>query len=239
MLAPMRLVSCGVLWLAVAPGCSESPAPRPSVVLVVVDTLRADSTTSHGHPRDLTPRLARFADSGAVFLDCFAVSPWTTPSVASLVTGRYPDELGIRRMAQPLPEGAVTLAERLRAAGYATGAVVSNGMAGPQFGFDAGYDSFAFERYKEDDLDTTGYAAKRPSFTADRVTDRALEWLEGAREPFFLYVHYTDPHEPYLPPQKWRAAFSADPALPDELLLGLGFVRSRRDAGLAEATSPS
>jgi arylsulfatase A-like enzyme len=106
--------------------------------------------------------------------------------------------------------------------------VVSNSIVGPAYGHDAGYDDFYFERYKQGELDLTGTNVARPAFTADRVTDRALEWLEGARQPFFLHVHYTDPHEPYLAPEEWRERFAGPTSLPEGMLLGKRFMLNPR-----------
>jgi arylsulfatase A-like enzyme len=186
---------------------------RPvDVVLIVVDTLRADALGCYGAEPSPTPHMDRLASQGARFAAATATSSWTGATVASLTTGRYPDELGFRSKKSGLPTGVPNLAETLGAAGYQTLAVVSNGVAGPKFGHDRGYDAFAFEPYK------TSAGDRRPAFTAERVTDRALEtWRTRDDErPTFLHVHYTDPHDPYLPPARWRRH---DPPLDDGYLL--------------------
>lgn len=212
------------LALASACGCGrgDAAARPPDVVVVLVDTLRADVLASYGGPVGEGGAIAGLAARGALFENAQAASPWTGPSVSSLLTGFYPDEIGIHDIADPLPRSVTNLAQRLRGAGYATGAVVSNNIAGPAYGHDKGYDRFVFGRYKDKQGD--GPAAARPSFTADRVTDAALAWLSelpgGDRRPFFLYVHYTDPHEPYLPPEPFRSRFQgAVEPLPDEVVL--------------------
>ncbi len=188
------------------------------MVLIVVDTLRADVLSCYRNADPTSPTLEGLAARGVLFEQAQASSPWTGPSVASLVTGRYPDELGIHELIDPLPESALTLAERFAAAGYHTGAVVSNNIVGPDFGQQQGYASFHLERYKSRRRD--GKGDRRPEFTADRVSDIALAWLaQATREgqpPFFLYVHYTDPHEPYVPPEPFRSAFLHGAAAPDE-----------------------
>jgi uncharacterized sulfatase len=151
-----------------------------------------------------------------------AASPWTGPSVASVVSGRYPDELGIRDLDDPLPRAALTLAEVLKEEGWQTGAVVSNGFVAPWFGHDQGYEMFHHEEYTGEDDNFT------PVCTADRVTDMALEWIADVSGPYFLYVHYTDPHDPYLPPQEWKERFVEGPdVLPDQLLQQQAFAKTR------------
>jgi arylsulfatase A-like enzyme len=185
----------------------------------MIDTLRADHLECYGFDKPTSPAIAQLADQGTLFEQVVAASPWTGPSVAAVLTGHYPDELGVRDLRAPLPDSALTLAERFKEAGYTTGAVVSNAVAGPSYNHDQGYDFFYFERYKGKKGDTEEGLVNRPVFTADRVTDQALAWLRSAQKPFFLYVHYTDPHDPYLPPLSWREPFIAGRIAPDESLL--------------------
>ena len=186
-------------------GCGEGGATAPpSMVILLIDTLRADHVTGYGGEETLTPEFAKLAHEGVVFRNVLAASPWTGPSVAALLTGRYPDELGVRHLTDPFPQGAVSLAERFRAAGFATGAVVSNGVVGPAYGYDRGFDHFRFERNRVH-RDASGRVLDPPVlFGAAEVTDAALEWIRDQDGPFFLYVHYNDPHDPYLPPAAWR-----------------------------------
>ncbi len=210
------------LWLQLAlSACADRqdpPAGPRDVVLIVIDTLRADVLSCYRNADPTSPNLEALAARGVLFEHAQASSPWTGPSVASLVTGRYPDELGIHELIDPLPERALTLAERFEAAGFHTGAVVSNNIVGPGFGQDQGYASFHLERYKSRRRDGSG--DRRPVYTAERVTATALSWLEEAqqegRTPFFLYVHYTDPHEPYVPPEPFRRAFLHGAEAPGE-----------------------
>jgi arylsulfatase A-like enzyme len=212
-------------------GCGRDK-PTLSVVVIMIDTLRADQIGLEESEEKVAPRILRLAEEGTLFRNVFAASPWTGPSVASIVTGYYPDELGIRNLRDPLPPEAVTLAERFKAEDYMTGAVVSNAMAGPAYGFDQGYESLYIERYKGKAPAGPAPGAPRPSFTADRVTDKALEWLKGAKAPFFFYVHYTDPHEPYMPPAEWRNKFLAGrEPLDDDYLAESAFTRSKEVPG--------
>lgn len=209
----------------------------PCVVIIMIDTLRADHLTCYGYRRATSPRIDGLAKEGVVFKNVFAASPWTGPSVASIVTGKYPDEVGIHDLRDPLPEDAVTLAERLKTAGYDTAAVSSNAMAGPLYGHTQGYDEFIFDRYKGKEEEGR---APRPSFTADKVTDRALEWLENRERPFLLYVHYTDPHDPYLPPPSWRDQFLRDrPPLDEEFMARSEFTRGIPEPDVIERAKAS
>ena len=175
--------------------------PPPNLVVVMIDTLRADALAAYGAPSPRMPRVDALAERGAVFTDVLANSSWTRPSVASLFTGLRPEEHGANA-GDRLPEARRTLAEMLRDAGYETAAVVSNfAVVGAQSGFAQG-----FERFEELQGDPWPYAR------ADRVTDAALGFVDGraARgaesKPLFLYLHYLDPHDPYLSgitPGRW------------------------------------
>ncbi len=212
---PHAAVSGALPILLSIAGCS-GPEP-PSIVLIVIDTLRADALEPHGAAPGSSPRLDELAREGVVFDAALGVSPWTGPSVASIVTGMYPDELGIHDFRDAMPSSVVTLAERFSGAGYSTGAVVSNGLAGPAYRHDQGFEDFHFRHYKGRRRDVGDELAGRPVFTADRVSDAALAWIGTATSPFFLHVHYTDPHEPYLPPPRWLARTSE--TLDDEAIL--------------------
>ena len=197
------VLACATALLA---SCSGR-ARKPSIALVVIDTLRADELDCYGSSVPTSPVLARLSADGVTFDDLFAASPLTTTSVATILTGLYPDEAGVRGLRFPLSSAARTLAERLSEVGYTAGAVLSNAAAGPLYGFDQGYKEVHYENYIEDQRKPG--ASSRPTFTADRVTDRALEMVPKLGSPFFLYVHYTDPHAPYLPPDGWAERYLA------------------------------
>lgn len=215
-------------------GCAEGERQRPlSVVVIVVDTLRADALESHGAPAGCSPALRALAGRGCVFADAFAAAPWTGPSVAALLTGRYPDEVGVRALRDPLPASVTTLAQRFQRAGYATGSVVSNALAGPTYGHGKGYDFMHFERYKEGPGDP-------PTFRAGAVVDAALPWLEARlaepERPFFLYLHTCDPHEPYLPIEPFRTRFTqGHEPLEEAWLLSQAYVQPRLENSKVEA----
>jgi len=195
-------------------------APR-SLLLVVVDTLRADHTSAYGYARDTTPQLARLAAEGARVVAVYAPSATTGPTHAALFTGRHPRSVGVRRNAVPLPEDVATLAERLADAGLETAGIVSSFVLNRRFGFDRGFgtwdDRFDRERATVGHRKFEGHALEEGfDRRASDTTDRALRWLAGARgAPFFLFVHYFDPHEPYVAPLPYarRFASAADASL--------------------------
>jgi len=161
------------------------------VVLIGIDTLRADATSLYGpslHGRDTTPNLRKLAERGVLFRNAVSQAPWTIPSFGAIHTGRYPHEHGGYSLNGALRDNEVLLAEALAEAGYATRAVVSHTYVGPQRGFAQG-----FERY--DASNALGHRA----ITSEAVTDLALRILAARDErPLFLFAHYFDAHYEYM-----------------------------------------
>ncbi|MDH3403042.1 MAG: sulfatase-like hydrolase/transferase [Acidobacteriota bacterium] len=200
----------GILAAALAvAGCGEPAAPRRSVanvLLVTVDTLRADHLSAWGYARPTSPVIDRLAAEGVRFDQAWAQWPKTGPSFASLFTATYPKDNGIvRRIGTPLPAGFLMLAEGLKRRGYATHAVVSNSAVGREFYFDQGFDTYV-ETWKlppePDGSANTAAVVNREVLATVAAMDRS--------RPFFLWVHYIDPHFPYRPPAEWLAPFLAD-----------------------------
>ncbi len=165
-------------------------ASRPNIVFILLDTLRADALAAWGGEGDLMPQLDRFLDGAYRFTDVWANASWTRPSMGSYFTGLLPEEHGARDIGDRLPEARVTLAEVLRERGYETTAFVANIAAvGRSAGFSQGFDRFV-------------EIAAKPYARARQVNRSVRGWLEQRpREtaaPAFLYLHYLDPHEPYL-----------------------------------------
>jgi arylsulfatase A-like enzyme len=174
-------------------GDGDAPA---GVVLIVVDTLRADHLGTYGSPLGLTPALDGVADRGVVFEQAIAPSSWTRSTMASLFTSRYPSSLGVLGREDALAPAALTLAEVLRDAGrMQTLGVITNQNAGRPFGFDQGFDRFEVPEL------TAGYPHDAQIHIAEGVTRRALHLLDDRVSglPFFLFMLYIDPHDPYLP----------------------------------------
>jgi arylsulfatase A-like enzyme len=177
-------------------GCDEPR--RPDVVLITVDTLRADYLGSYGDA-SATPRIDAFAAGAAVFERCAAPMPLTRPSHFSLFTAAYPREHGVLNNAAALPDEAWTLTEALAEAGWRTGGFVGVRLLGPDSGVDQGFEHF----------DQPETARER---VAAEVVERALAWVAGLgeHEPYFLWVHLFDPHLPYVPPEPYRNGVAAD-----------------------------
>jgi len=173
---------------------STSPPTRPNLILLSVDTLRADHLGLYGYSRKTSPNLDQLLSRGAWFSDATCNVPLTNPSFSSMLTSRYPHQTGATRNGIPMIPGNQTLAQILKDQGYHTAAILSNWplkarLSGLKPGFDL-YDDEFFEKrwlFFNDERD------------AERVTGQALSWLEQKpAEPFFLWVHYSDPHAPYL-----------------------------------------
>lgn len=219
-----------VAWLPlVLAGCARDEAWN--VLLVTFDTTRADRIGAYGYPEPTTPNVDRLASEGVLFTRSFATNPVTLPSHGSILTGTYPPTHGIRdNGVYVLPEEATTLAEILRQEGYATAAIVSSFVLDSRFNVDQGFDVFddrVEAHWSRDELaaraaNAFGFAERK----ANLVTLAAREWWETRpRRPFFLWLHYFDPHEPRNPPEPHHSRFH-DPydgelAFADEQLGGV------------------
>jgi arylsulfatase A-like enzyme/Flp pilus assembly protein TadD len=237
------------------------PADRPqklphaalagsNVLLVTIDTLRADHVGAYGSDGALTPTIDQFAQEGLVFDRTYAHVPLTLPSHASLMTARYPTRTGVHdngtfRLAADVP----TLATTLRAAGYRTGAFVGAFVLDARFGLNQGFDVY------DDRMLGSSADLNVVQRTADQVLAPAYDWIVARRSPesqaspappasspgtpWFCWVHLYDPHEPYTPPEPYRSRFAGEPydgevAYADGAL-GL-FVGRLRAAGVLDRT---
>jgi arylsulfatase A-like enzyme len=199
------------LSLSLALGCSLFD-DRPNVVLVTVDTLRADRVSAYGYELPTTPAIDALASEGVLFERAIAASSATAPSHATILTSRRVREHSVSyfngRSRLVAPD---SLAPRFRAAGWATGAFVGNYMLQPRTGFDAGFDVFDSE-LEPVRLDEMAIFERG----AEATSERALAWLRAQREgPFFLWFHLQDPHGPYLPPNTHFGLFEIE-RRPDE-----------------------
>ena len=165
---------------------TRSSRTAPSIVLIVMDTLRADRMSCHGYERDTTPHLDRLAARGTRFENAYATSSWTWPSTASILTGLLPFEHGvIANDSSTLFLGCETLPEVLQRRGYTTGAISCNPLIAPERYFDQGFETFD---------------SAREMRMTDEVIDQALAWIDrNAGTRFFLYLHLVDPHTPHRP----------------------------------------
>jgi arylsulfatase A-like enzyme len=178
----VRILLLLVLW-----GCGC--AAPPDLILVVIDTLRADALPGYGAPLANAPKLAELSRRGVLFERVVAPSSWTKTSMASLLTGTDPSRHGVRKTGHVLSSELPTLALVLRNAGYRTLAVQGNPWLRSVFGFDNGFDRYEYEYLQ----------------SAQQVNASALELLEeaGRERPVFLYLHYMDVHAPYQPARRW------------------------------------
>ena len=216
-----RARACLILLTLVSgsAGCRK-PASRPSdhppnLLLVTIDTLRADHCSLYGYGRPTPPRLERLAREGIRFAAAYSPMPSTGPSHASLFTSLHPLTHRVLANGYRLPDEHEVLAETLRARGYQTAAVIAAYPLKSRFGYSRGFESYD-ETFTEEEASVrrTGWEGKPLTEPFDRrgtaVTRRALEWLGRQRRagPFFLWLHYFDPHSPYDPPEPFRSRFA-------------------------------
>ncbi len=179
-----------------------------NVLLVTLDTTRADRLGCYGAPGDPTPRLDALAGGGVRFERAITVAPITLPSHATILTGLYPPNHGVRDNGEfPLAPSHVTLAELLGAQGYETAAFVSAFVLDGRFGLRQGFDHY------DDRVGPPSGEQSVEDRPAGEVTDAAVAWLGGRQSdrPFFAWVHYFDPHIPYAAPEPFRSRFAQEP----------------------------
>jgi arylsulfatase A-like enzyme len=209
-------IALSLLGLLAASCTQPAAEQRPNILLVVVDTLRADHLGTYGYDRDTTPYIDRLAARGTVFESTIAQSSWTAPSIASLWTSRLPSEVGVAAMEGPdglrsvrdrfvtgLREDATTLAEVLESAGYTTIAASANSFVTDQFFMLQGFAQSAFV-----------------NGNAGALFSKALEMLDARaakRAPVFLFVHLIDVHEPLRPPAPYDRMFDTLDGRPHEI----------------------
>lgn len=230
----------GVLAILVAgaAACDSNRAPKAAplpagvlrganVLLVTIDTLRADRLGAYGSTRGLTPTFDRLAAEGLRFASAYAHVPLTLPSHASLMTGGYPTRHGVRdNGAFRLDDQSPTLAAALKGAGYRTAAFVGSFVVDARFGLNRGFDVY------DDRMLGSSTALEPVQRNAEQVLAPALEWIVGstaqtkapasqapsptspqppASSPWFVWAHLYDPHEPYTPLEPYRSRYSAEP----------------------------
>lgn len=204
--APARWLLAALLATVLPAACQPgAKLPDRNVILISIDSLRADHLGCYGYDQPTSPNIDRLAATGVRFDRAYATSPWTLPSHASMFTGLYADTHGVYSANSALKKDATTLPAVLRKAGYQTAAVVCAPLLKKRYGLHHG-----FELY---DVELIGANAKkaRAVKVGPSVTKKALAWLDGRGEkPFFLFLHYWDPHYDYNPPQKYVDLFDPD-----------------------------
>lgn len=208
-------------------GCSPESKQRPNILLIVIDTLRADRLGCYGNKRGLTPFLDSLAARGTLFLNAYAPSSWTCPSVASLMTSRYPMQHRVVSFASKLADEERTLAETLQPLGYLAGGFSANFRLLGALGYAQG-----FQHWRAD-LEGAG------GLRGGDLRRQSIEWLDQARRsapgrPALLYLHFMEPHAPYDPPEPFREQFgrnedaAVDAATANEHLVGLRWYKLTR-----------
>ncbi|MSR62802.1 MAG: hypothetical protein EXS08_10205 [Planctomycetes bacterium] len=196
-------LSCVASALGACSPAAPRPSGRPNVVLICLDTVRADHLGTYGCPRATTPALDALAARSLSFADASATAGWTKPSVPSFLTGTYPCQHGVYEgsardeagaVTDILPASSLTLAEVFEQNGYQTAAFVHNAQLRAGNGFEQG-----FGTYQQENMD------------ARAIRWRGLDWLDQERggKPFFLYLHFLDAHWPYPAPEQWLSRFAS------------------------------
>jgi arylsulfatase A-like enzyme len=204
------------VWLllaVLASGCASDQRPR-ALLVITVDTLRADRLKMYGSSLELMPNVDELAALSDVFRRAYAPAPFTLASISALLTGRYPGELGIVNNLSVVPAGTETLAGALQGRGWRTGAVISSFVLREACGLNVGFDEY--------DATYPAVEARRPvpERTAADTTDAALRMLDRLTSDrtsrVFLWVHFQDPHGPYTPPPSLRERYlDAERRAPD------------------------
>ncbi len=185
-------------------GCARESAP-PNVLLITIDTLRADHLSCYGYPRATSPALDRLASEGVRFDQASVQWPKTGPSFASILSATYPkDNRVVRQVGKPISFELRMLAEVLAEHGYTAHAVVSNGALASELAYHQGFETY-FETWKLPEEEAEGSHAA----VVNRQAMAAVKKIDRGR-PFFLWVHYIDPHFPYAPPEPWTDKFQDD-----------------------------
>lgn len=220
---PALALGLACLWAA----CAKSP--RPNVILITIDTLRADYLSCYGHPRPTSPNLDAFAGDAVLFEQVLCQSPETLPSHTSIMTGMHPRTHKVISHESKVDDAITTLAEVLNKRGYVTGAVVSSHVLDAKYGLDQGFAAYrpVHYAYKERQRELMHQREEDPT------TEEALTWMRDHRKSrFFLWVHWFHPHRAYNPPPRYKQIFAGDyagPAAADQNDFAMRVWRDRVD----------
>ena len=202
-------------------GGDDAPAQRPNVLLISIDSLRADHVGCYGYAKPTTPTIDRLAREGVMFRSAVSTTSWTLPAHAAMFTGLYDSAHGATDVTARLDERHVTLAEAMRDAGYQTVGLYGGPFLHPTFGLDQGFETYincmsvlpsdapaeAFREY-------ASHAASHDDVTGPRTAEQFAAWLESQAaadgRPMFAFIHLWDVHFDYIPPEKYVRMFDAD-----------------------------
>jgi len=211
---PIAIILVTVCVMLLVSSCKKAKAPdwggtggskRPNIIVLTVDTLRADHMALHGYHRDTMPAIGAFAETAVVFDQAVVSRGNTRASYASMLTGLYPFHHGVYNNNTVLHENFTTLPEILKSADYYTACFVSNFvLVGELSGCDQGFDIYD-DRVEDREANRNNYER-----SAAGTLKAILEWLEtDPPQPFFLFTNFIDPHGPYLPPEKFRGLYKS------------------------------
>ncbi len=194
---------------AAAPAAAKAGAP-PNVLLIVIDTLRADHLSAYGYARKTSPNLDRLAAEGVLYESCISAASWTLPAHASLCTGLFPRDHHSTSESWALEDSFDTLAELLKGAGYHTGGFSNNVWTNDDTGLKQGFDTF-HEMWRGQSERVKGISHDDPTVDmgAAATNSEVLAWLDGlpGGEPFFVFINYFEPHLPYRPTRPHESDF--------------------------------
>jgi arylsulfatase A-like enzyme len=199
----------GLVLLAGLAACGEVETPPPrNVLIIAVDTLRADRLGGYGYERNTSPRLDSLMRQSVIFDDAWSASSWTLPSFASLFTSLHTSTHGCWDFKSKLDDSHTTLAEILADRGFATAAVVSHVFMRPSYGLSQGFADYDHGLAREMKI-------SHRSVSSPAVSDRAIRWLRDRKErgddrPFLLWAHYFDPHHHYMEHEGVSLEFGTD-----------------------------
>lgn len=218
-----RWIPAAAMAILLLAACSDDPVPswrggRPNILLISIDTLRADHLGIYGYERDTSPRLDALATSSVVYRNAYSPTPWTLPSHAAMLTGTHPYLMSMNDRTSAVPESAPRLASLLAAEDYQTAAFVDSAprdYVGAERGFAIGFDTYEHSR--------ATVRKKSSVYSIEETVDRATSWLSGRdpQRPFFLFLHTKAVHSasanaltdedyllPYDCPRPWRFQFT-------------------------------
>lgn len=195
LLAMLTIVALGLVALSWRRGADRPP----NVLMIVVDTLRADRIGAYGYPPGVTPFLDQLAARGVVFLNAYSTSSWTIPSVTSLFTSRYPSQHRVIAFGTIMGDQEVTFAERLASVGYVSGGFSANFTLKPHFGYARGFQQWVDEK----------------TVQGSELRSDSLRWLDSVSQPpsskpILLYLQFMEPHSPYDSDEPFRSRFARD-----------------------------
>jgi len=184
---------------------------RPNIIIYLIDTLRADHLSLYGYPRPTSPRIDAFSHDAVVFTQARAQTSWTRTAVVSLFTGLLPQAHGVNRREDALAPSLETMAERLGGEGYSTLGFITNGNVSDSFGLEQGFDHYQYLRESSDRWSVHQLSDRLNWWVFKWFEDRKIRipGSDAGHEPFFLYLHSTDPHGPYTPPEPFYHLFAA------------------------------